>query len=182
LNPIPFSLQPFPGNAHRPGLKIGGTIGRRGETLSLTCSFRGDLSEIAIAMPGKAAERRDRLWEETCLELFLAGKSSEGYREFHLSPSGHWNVYRFARYREEMREDRTFSTLPFQVGRTPAAIRFSLDLEIGGIVQGQEPVEAAVCAVVRAVSGAISHWALVHPGPRPDFHRREGFSLTLPAE
>jgi len=180
LNPIPFFLQPFPGKARRPGLEIGGTIGRRGETLSLSCSFRGDLSELAIPSASKIPERRDRLWEETCLELFLAGKGSEGYREFHLSPSGHWNVYRFARYREEMREDRAFPTLPFQVRRTPAAIRFSLDLEIGGIVRQQEPVEAAVCAVVRTVSGDASHWALVHSGLRPDFHRRDGFTLHFP--
>ena len=42
--------------------------------------------------------RRDRLWEETCLELFLGEEGSERYWEFNLSPAGHWNVYRFEFY------------------------------------------------------------------------------------
>lgn len=180
MNPIPFSLQPFPGKAHRPGLKIGGTIGRRGEILSLSCSFRGDLSEIAIPSASKIPERRDRLWEETCLELFLAGKGSEGYREFHLSPSGHWNIYRFSRYREGMREERVVSSLPFQVLLEPGSLRVSLEMQLGMFHPAGETIHAAVSAIVRTVPGAINHWALVHPAPRPDFHRREGFSLTLP--
>ena len=34
-------------------------------------------------------------------------------------------------------------------------------------------------AVIRSATGKTTHWALAHPGPRPDFHRRDGFALTV---
>lgn len=177
-----FSLVPFPGEGDAEDLSIGGTIARSGRRLVLDCTLRGNLPRLAIPPRVEAGRRRRRLWEETCLELFLAETGSERYREFHLSPSGDWNVYRFGGYRAGMREDRAFSTLPFRIGWKPAEIRFSLHLEIGGIVRAQAPLEGAVCAILRTASDATLHWALAHPGFRPDFHRREGFSLILPAE
>jgi len=177
-----FSLRPFPGEEPATGLKIAGTIGRRGKTLSIDCTLAGTLSELAIPSPEEEPKRRGRLWEETCLELFLAKKGDERYWEFNFSPAGHWNVYRFASYREEMQEEAMFSSLPFRVGVEPEAIRFSADLGIGKILPADWTVEAAVSAVVRTLDGRTSHWALVHAGPRPDFHRRKGFTLTIPAD
>jgi hypothetical protein len=57
-----------------------------------------------------------------------------------------------------------------------------MDLDLGKILPAGETVEVGVCAVIRTETGGTSHWALAHPGPRPDFHRREGFALTLPGE
>ena len=172
---LTFSLQPFPGE-DASGLRIEGTIGRRGNTLSIGCAILGNLSKIAIPSPAELPGRRDRLWEETCLELFLGEKGLERYWEFHLSPAGHWNVYRFASYRKGMREEPAFASLPFLVRREPEALRFSLDLELGKILPAGTAIESAVCAVIRTLSGKTTHWALAHPGPRPDFHRRDGFA------
>ena len=66
-------------------------------------------------MPADMPARRDRLWEETCFEFFLAVKNSPRYWEFNLSPAGHWNVYRFADYRQGMQEEPAFASLPFSV-------------------------------------------------------------------
>jgi hypothetical protein len=57
-----------------------------------------------------------------------------------------------------------------------------MDLGLGNILPAGETVEAGVCAVIKTETGGTSHWALAHPGPRPDFHRREGFALILPGE
>jgi hypothetical protein len=121
----------------------------------------------------------DRLWEETCLELFLGAKGSGRYWEFNLSPAGHWNVYRFTSYREGMQEEPALSSLPFGVRIEPGILRLSLDLDLRKILPAGEAVEAGVCAVIRTATGGTSHWALAHPGPRPDFHRRDGFALTI---
>ena len=177
-----FSLIPFRGEEDRPDLTIPGTIGRSGNTLSVGYALLGNLSELAIPAPGKFPERKDRLWEETCLELFLGIKDSGRYWEFNLSPAGHWNVYSFTSYRKGMREELAFPSLPFLVRTDPKALRISLDLDIGKIVPAGNSVEGAVCALIRTIAGKTSHWALAHPGPRPDFHRRDGFSLALPAE
>jgi hypothetical protein len=182
LNLRNFSLIPFRGEKNRPDLEIPGTIGRCGNTLSVGYALLGNLSEIAIPSPGMFPERKDRLWEETCLELFLGIKDSGRYWEFNLSPAGHWNVYSFTSYRKGMREEPAFPSLPFRVRADPEALRISLELDIGKIVPAGKSVEGAVCAVIRTIAGMTSHWALAHPGPRPDFHRRDGFSLALPAE
>ena len=178
--PRGFSLAPFPGEDRVPALRITGTIGRRADTLSLDCAVEGNLSELAIPATASPAERKNRLWEETCLELFLAQTGRESYLELNLSPAGHWNAYRFSSYREGMREEEGIASLPFAVRVEPGALRLSLCLEIGKIAGRGQSIEAGICAVVRTASGGTSHWALAHAGPRPDFHRREGFALTLP--
>jgi hypothetical protein len=180
LNPRTFSLVPFRGEEDLPDLAITGTIGRSADTFSIACAIAGNLSVLAVPAAAESPERRGRLWEETCLELFVGAKGSDGYWEFNLSPAGHWNVYRFASYRDGMREETAFPSLPFRIRAEPDALRFSLDLEPGKILPPGEAVEAGVCAVLRTTAGGTSHWALDHPGPRPDFHRRDGFALTIP--
>lgn len=177
-----FILKPFPKEEDAPGLRITGTVGRQLNTLSVTCALEGDLSGISIPDPERPYERRDRLWDRTCLELFLGAKGSERYWEFNLSPAGHWNVYSFASYRKGMREETVFTTLPFHVRAEAEAFRLKLDLPLGKILPGGQAIEAALGVVVRTREGTASHWALAHPGLRPDFHRRDGFRMILPAE
>jgi len=68
--------------------------------LSVRCEVRGDLSKVSIPAMAEAPRRRDRLWEETCFELFFGTPDSEAYWELNLSPSGIWIAYRFDRCRE----------------------------------------------------------------------------------
>jgi hypothetical protein len=157
-----------------------GTIGRSADTLCIVYAVTGNLSVLAVPPAAESPERKDRLWEETCLELFLGAKGSDRYWEFNLSPSGHWNVYRFTSCREGRQEEQAFPYLPFCVRIEPGILRLSLDLDLGKILPAGETVEAGVCAVIQTTTGGTSHWAPVHPGPRPDFHRRDGFALTVP--
>lgn len=177
-----FSLTPFRAGETAPDIKITGSIGRRGNVLSVSCVLLGSLSDLAIPATEVFPGRKDRLWEETCLEFFLGVKDSEAYWEFNLSPSGDWNVYRFTSCREGMREEAAFTSLPFDIRREPEAFGLSLELDIGKIIPLRKDIELAVGAVIKTVKGVTSHWALVHPGPRPDFHRRDGFLLSLSAE
>lgn len=175
-----FCLSPFPGEATGTGIRIAGSIGRREQSMTLRFELAGDLSDVAIPETAKVPARRDRLWEGTCLELFLGVAGSPRYWEFNLSPAGHWNVYRFASYRKDSREEPSFASLPFEVRRESGAVRLFLDFELGTIVSAGGELEVAVCAVVRSKTGDTSHWALTHSGSRPDFHRREDFRIRLP--
>ena len=163
-------------------MTIGGSIARRADTLSVRCEVRGDLSKLSIPAAAEAPRRQDRLWEETCLELFLGTVDSGEYREFNLSPSGHWNAYRFTRYREGMREEPAIASLPFDVRRDPEALIITAEFGIEKFVPAGKDLAATVAAVIRTTDGGKSHWAPAHPASRPDFHRREGFALTLPGE
>jgi hypothetical protein len=180
LNPTRFFLKPFPGEGNPAGVTIGGTIARRADALTLRYEVRGDLSKVSIPAAAETPRRKDRLWEETCLELFLGTEDSEEYRELNLSPSGDWNVYRFTRYREGMREETAIPSLPFDVRRDPEALLLTAEFGIGKTVPAGKDLAAAVAAVIKTSDGGKSHWALVHPASRPDFHRRDGFALILP--
>jgi hypothetical protein len=180
LNPTRFFLKPFPGEGSPAGVTIGGTIARSADALTVRYEMRGDLSMLSIPAAAEAPRRKDRLWEETCLELFLGTADSGEYWELNLSPSGHWNVYRFTRYREGMREVAAFPFLPFDVRIGPDSLELSMELDVGTILPAEKTLRIGVAAVVRTVDGHMIHLALSHPGPRPDFHRREGFALIFP--
>lgn len=175
-----FDLKPFRKQG-APDIKIYGTIGRRANLLSARFSLQGNLSDITIPAPGELPRRKNRLWEQTCLELFLGITDQEGYWEFNLSPAGHWNAFRFASYRKDMREEPTFASLPIRVQRKPESLGISLDLDVGKIIPPNKAVEVAVGAVIKKKNGETSHWALAHSGHRPDFHRRDTFALHIPA-
>jgi hypothetical protein len=181
MPPRRFLLKPFPEEGNPAGVAIGGSIGRRAGTLSVRCEVRGDLSKVSIPAAAEAPRRQDMLWEETCFELFLCPADSEAYWELNLSPSGHWNAYRFTRYREGMREEPAITSLPFDLRRDPEALLLTAQLAIGKIVPAGSDLAATVAVVIKAIDGGKSHWAQIHPASRPDFHRRDGVALILPS-
>jgi hypothetical protein len=179
MNDRSFSLAPFPSARHLPSVTIGGAIARHANALAIRYRLLGRLREVLIPEPAAVPDRRDGLWKDMCFELFLAVRGSPPYWEFNLSPAGHWNVYRFTSYRQGMEEEREFSSLPFRVERQSGSLSLSLELDLDRIAGGDQFLEVAVSAVIKQRDGSVTYWALTHPGPKPDFHRREGFVVAL---
>lgn len=175
-----FSLLPFPGDRDAGAVRIEGSIVRRGNLLSIAFSMLGPVSEIAIPVGETFPARKNRLWETTCFELFVAVKGSANYWEFNFSPGGNWNVFSFADTRAGMKEEKAYSSLQPVLRIEQGALKLSLDLDIGRIIPKTVPLEVAVCAVLENKNGGKSHWALAHPALRPDFHLRDGFRLSFP--
>lgn len=178
MNVRTFCLLPFPGTAGLSGVTISGGVRRSREVLSVRYDLSADAADITLPQPCGPPERRNGLWKETCFELFLAEKGVDAYREFNMSPAGHWNVYRFDAYRQGMREDTAFASLPFSVVNHRNAIVLSLEINVGTIVRSGVPVQVALSAVLASRDG-VSFWALAHPGEHADFHRRDSFILEL---
>ena len=174
-----FSLQPFPPIGPPLNFKITGHIARRPRQLAIRYDLRGDLAELVIPAPADIAARRLGLWEETCFEFFLGVKDSPRYWAFHLSPAGHWNVYRFAGYRQGMAEETALSSLPLSVRRRPHSLEVALELDVGRIVSADQPLMVGIAAVIKRAGGGLTYWALTHPGPQADFHRRDSFLVEL---
>ena len=175
-----LSLQPFSSDGPLPGLTITTTLLRRStNTLAIRYALLGDLEDLRVPIAADTPVRKDGLWEETCFELFLALPGSPRYWEINLSPAGHWNVYRFAAYRQGMRQESAFSSLSFSVGSRPGSLSIGLELDLRSIVGSDRPMEIGVSAVVKHRSGDVSYWALTHGGPQADFHRRDGFIVEL---
>jgi hypothetical protein len=174
-----FTLQPFHPAIPHPAVQVTGAIVRRADHLAIRYDLLGELSALALPAPAAQSSRRLKLWEETCFEFFLAVKYSPRYWEFNFSPAGHWNVYAFAGYRQGMQEEKAFTALPFTVQQGGDSMRLALELEVGRIIPASQALEVAISAVLKSRNGQATYWALSHPGPQADFHRRDGFIITL---
>jgi hypothetical protein len=174
-----FSLQPFPPLNPPLTIKITGRISRRPRQLAIRYDLHGPLAELMIPAPDALPVRRQGLWEETCFEFFLGVKDSPRYWEFNLSPAGLWNVYRFAGYRQGMAEETAFTSLPWRVRRRPDLVLVALELEIERIVAADQPLVVGLAAVLKFRDQGLTYWALTHPGPQADFHRRDSFLVEL---
>jgi hypothetical protein len=174
-----FALQPFESLPLLKELAITGEISRRGQRLDIRYDLLGDLDTVLIPPPAPEPCRLDELWQSTCFELFLALPGQEPYWEFNFSPAGHWNVYRLDGYRRALAAEVAYPRLDLQVARDPGELRLSLEADLPPGVEADQPLEAAITAVIQQRSGLVSYWALAHGGPEPDFHRRDGFLLSL---
>jgi hypothetical protein len=179
MNGQDFSLQPFSPISPPLNFKITGHIIRGPRQLAIRYDLRGDLAALVIPAAAAMPARRPGLWEETCCEFFLGIKDAPRYWEFNLSPAGHWNVYRFAGYRQGMGEETALTSLPVNVRRRPDSLRLELELDVGAIVSADQPLMVGIAAVIKLTGGELTYWALTHPGPAADFHRRDSFLVDL---
>jgi hypothetical protein len=137
---------------------------------------------LAPEADGAGPDRQDGLWRRTCAELFFGVPGQTGYHEWNLSPSGHWNLYRFDGYRAGGRVETAVNGAAPQVLRAGGALTLRADLPLRPLGLAALPLEVGISAVVEATDGSLSHWALAHPAARPDFHDRRGFVLRLCAD
>ena len=179
MNDRSFSLQPFSPIGPPLTIKITGHIARRPRQLAIHYDLRGNLAELVIPALAAMPARRPGLWEETCFEFFLGVKDAPGYWEFNLSPAGHWNVYRFAGYRQGMAEETGLTSLPLSVRCRADSLEVALELDVGRIVSANQPLVVGIAAVIKLAGNGLTYWALTHPGPQADFHRRDSFLVEL---
>lgn len=179
MNPRKFFLRPFSPIGPPPHFTITASLARRAHELAIGYELTGQLGKLVIPGPAELPSRRHGLWEETCFEFFLGIKDSPRYWEFNLSPAGPWNVYRFAGYRQGMVEETAFAALPLRLRRRPDSLRLDLEVGLDRIVGADQPLEVGIAAVIKLAGGGQTYWALTHPGPQADFHRRDGFLAEL---
>ncbi|AFY41165.1 DOMON-like domain-containing protein [Nostoc sp. PCC 7107] len=179
MNEQKFSLQPFKSGNLLPNVQITGNIARNDHQLTITYNLRGDLTEIIIASPSDTPTRKDELWQDTCFEFFVGLKDSQRYWEFNLSPAGHWNLYRFAGYRQGMQVETAFTFLPFSVEHQAEILTLNLDVDLAKIVPSEQAIDVAITTVVKQKNHQVSYWALAHTGAEADFHLRDSFFIRL---
>ncbi len=179
MNSVIRPLVPFPSSGQGMDLCITATLLRQDTRLGLAYRMEGDLSSIIIPELAKRPRRLDNLWRETCLELYLAEPEEAPYWEFNLSPSGHWNVYRFSSYRDDRREEASIQEFQCSSSQSDRVLTFETEMDLGWIHLATRALTVGLSAVVRSVCGTNSYWALTHPGREPDFHRRDGFILRI---
>lgn len=172
-----FSLHPFPG-LDSGGITIQGDIERTGQVLAFSFLLQGKVDDL-ILPPATGANRRDNLWQATCLELFWAEESSENYWELNLAPSGGWNVYTFTGYRTGMRQEERVAEPLITTERTPATFALTAELGITQLHAQDAPLRIGVSTVLQHRDSRLSYWSLAHPAEKPDFHAPQCFLLRM---
>ncbi|MFM7675163.1 MAG: DOMON-like domain-containing protein [Synechococcus sp.] len=182
---LPFAAGPVVGDGScgPQRFRLRGALFRQGGHLSLEYRLEGPIGELLLPDPSPAPERRDGLWQHTCLEAFLAPEDSEeAYWELNLSPCGDWNVYGLSGYRRGLRPE-TLSGPPSlerhrSGGQGEDRIVFTARWPLPPPLVGA-PLRIGITAVLEDLRGDLSYWALAHTGPEPDFHRCDSFLLRL---
>jgi hypothetical protein len=127
-------------------------------------------------------ERRDRLWEHSCFELFVAADGRAAYHELNFSPSTRWAAYRFSDYRSGMQLARAAVQPEIESRITAKTFVLFARVPLGELpgLPDTSVWRIALSAVIEPKSGAKSYWALEHPHGKPDFHHGDCFALKLP--
>ena len=147
--------------------------------LQLRYALTGDLSQLRIPAP-QAQAAVDGLWEHTCFEAFIGVEDDAGYHEFNFSPSGQWAAYSFSGYR--VRSAWTAGQAPaIDVTQTGRQLQLAAVISAADLPPNKtgQPFQLGLTAVIEAIDGSRSYWALRHPEARPDFHHRAGFILPF---
>jgi len=58
-------------------------------------------------------------------------------------------------------------------------LRLSLKLDLDKIIPADQALKIGISTVIKTINSEITYWALTHPGPRADFHRRDSFIVEL---
>jgi len=179
MNTQSFNLQPFPQSTVPPDVSVTAAVARRANLLAIRFGLTAKLSQVLFPAIAETPARKNNLWEETCSEFFVAAKAETPYWEFNLAPSGNWNVYHFDLYRQGMSEELGFSALPFTVNRQANSVSLDVEIDLGKLACGDQPIQVGITMVVKLASGEVSYWALAHCDKQPDFHLRASFVAEI---
>ncbi|TCD05168.1 hypothetical protein EYB45_06620 [Erythrobacteraceae bacterium CFH 75059] len=134
-----------------------------------------------LLLPRFAGRRRaDGLWRTTCFELFIRTAGDRSYQEWNLSPSQAFAAYAFSGTRRD-RQDLPVAATPVCTWRGGSTRTALFDAAIPRAALPAPPWEGHVTAVLEEQNGVVTHWAVVHPAPHPDFHDPACFAPLLAA-
>lgn len=174
-----FDLEPYPAMPVPAGVRVAGSARRDGPLLEVNWRLEAPAGSVAIAELAASPERRFGLWEATCFECFIAAEGRPGYWELNLSPAGHWNLFRFEGYRDQMADESAVEALPFERSDRPGVCAVSARLDTTRLGLAAASWRLGVSTVVVEPSGRTSLWALSHPGAEADFHHPDSLRIAL---
>lgn len=151
------------------------------ENLLFKVDFQVTAKDAGLNWPKPAGARRvTRLWEGTCLEVFIAPATGNAYWEFNVSPQGGWNVFSFERYRYPVtREDEAFTDLKISADSELSKYGVSWEFDLASCCDPKDEFAVGLSAILSFDSGKRVYYALAHPSHQPDFHDRESFRLCV---
>lgn len=159
-------------------IQVHGWVKRKQQALSLEYTISGNLDSIrwpVSAKPGK----NTNLWQHTCFECFISAENCSEYWEYNFSPAQQWDIQCFSSYREA-KELTPEKPLPPQLvlDQRPDLARLHVVIPLSADMSKQK-LELGITAVIETQDQQLNYFALTHKAQRPDFHRRDSFTLKL---
>ena len=184
-----LALRPHPATPCPAIHTLNATVERLADgNLCLHYTLRGDIAQVRIPAP-QPPVFTDGLWQHTCFEAFVAVQGETAYHEFNFSPSSQWAAYAFSDYRQPVESPILLAPFPPCGGRAgdggecseqDSQSTYQLDAIIPSTaLPATATLQLALTAVIELTDGSKSYWALKHPGERPDFHHRDGFTHEI---
>ncbi len=167
--PLPQTIQlmPFQASPATQPFSCSLRLQLQGEILVLNYTISGPLHDLIIPVATASPGCTPELWLGTCFECFLRQEKIKAYREWNFSPSGNWWACLFDGYRSPARQQpQNFQPQQFDIKRTE-----NLFTLITAIACPQAPrLRIGPALILEHTGGSRSHWAMQHPGAKPDFH------------
>jgi hypothetical protein len=181
MRSYPFQLNPFQSSQEgcHPPVDITGTVEHCGAWLNIHYRLSGNTQWIIQPSVDTLPQRRDRLWQHTCFELFVATVRNDQYWEYNVNVHGHWNVYHFSQYRENQRWETRIDRMESCLKHNDAGL---LQLDITAPLAEEltnEPLLIGISCVIEDDKTNLHYYALSHPADKPDFHQRQSFCLAI---
>jgi hypothetical protein len=150
-------------------------------SLGLKYVVKGSVAHLKIPSP-VPPRRRDRLWEHTCFEAFIALKARTAYYEFNFSPSGEWAAYAFREYRDgaALEDEQLNPEISLSGAKGYFELNAVIRLACLSEIQPTAVTRLGLSAVIEDIDGKLSYWALKHPPGKPDFHDPDAWALEMP--
>ncbi len=179
MMPQAFWLKPF-SRENAPQITIAATIQRRPDNqLHLQYDITGEIEAVQWPDPIAHPPRQTELWQQTCLECFVAIPGQSAYWEINLSPSRAWNLYALSDYRSALTESAAYDQLVIQTSRSGSHLSLSLILDLTPLVALETAIALSMTAVIQDQQNHCSYWAIAHVADQPDFHDRASFVVEL---
>jgi hypothetical protein len=146
--------------------------------LVLQYQFFGELKQVVWPAATNKPQRKDELWQQTCMELFIAEPDGERYFEFNFSPSSDWQGYEFLSYRSLASQPKNIKPPKIDKLDDRTGVSYSVSLDITPLSL-TTPLQLGISAVLLQACGDLAYFSLYPQTDAPDFHFRDGFKLTL---
>ena len=172
-----FSLRPFILSPYTEPFTAQGQVRYFKNEIEYTLKLTGPLQNIKIPRVERPPMMRERIWESTCFELFVASQEDKHYLEFNFCPSGDWWCMEFANYRQPKTDFVWDKTPEFHCLReAPQSLVLNARIALPTHYV-QKKIALGISAIIDHPSGEKSYWALSHPSNKPDFHDDSHFLL-----
>ncbi len=166
-----FELEPYyPWAATDNPINLKVKVIRDNKLWDILYCLEGDIESINIPQLVEEGQRKDRLWEKTCFELFFFHPKKEEYFEWNFSPDTNWAFYHFKQYRQRHTEPTSNFEMVKINQYTDQRTKMILSARI--LFDTTEPL-LSPCAVISHKNGRKSYFSSTHLREEPDFHDKK---------